>query len=431
MERYRFLVLGSGGREHALAWRLSTSEAAEAVFVAPGNPGMTHVATCLPTNTSDFDAIGTLCLQHQIQVVVVGPEQPLVEGIANYFKDHEALAHIHILGPEAAAAQLEGSKAFSKAFMQRHNIPTARYASFNHDELAACLQYLQDHPLPIVVKADGLAAGKGVVICTTLAEAETTVTDMLSGTAFGSAGSTVVIEQYLDGWEMSYFLLCDGTGEFLVLPQARDYKRIGEGNTGPNTGGMGTVSPVEKADTALLQKVYDRIALPSVQGLQADDLPYKGFLFIGLMICAGEPYVIEYNCRMGDPETQSIMSRLGSDFGSAVAAAAQGQLSAWKAQHSLTVSENKACTVVLAAEGYPGTVRKGDVISGLDQVSGAQVFHAGTAADAQGNIMTAGGRVLATTATGTTWQQAVTLAHQAAETITWQGRYFRRDIGRD
>lgn len=435
----RFLVIGSGGREHALVWRLGSSPACKGIWAAPGNPGMAQLATCLPISTSDFEALGKACLEHNIDTVVVGPEQPLVDGIADYFATEPSLKHIALLGPDKACAQLEGSKDFSKAFMARHQIPTASYATFTTTELDACLTYLAQHPLPIVLKADGLAAGKGVVICQSVQEAQDTAKDMLSGNAFGQAGERVVVEQFLDGWEMSYFLLADGTGHYLTLPQARDYKRIGEGNTGPNTGGMGTVSPVELADATLLQKVQDRIAAPSIAGLMAEGLHYKGFLFIGLMVVQGEPYVIEYNCRLGDPETQSIMSRLGDDFATAIAAAARGTLQDWIAANgALTISPTKAVTVILAAAGYPGTVKKGDVITGLDTLTidtfGArtlQVFHAGTSLSSQGELITAGGRVIAATASAPAWNQAVEAAHRAAEQITWTGKQWRRDIGRD
>lgn len=427
----KFLVLGSGGREHALAWRLSTAPQHQ-VFAVPGNPGIAEVATCLPGNLADFDQLKQLCLDHQIDIVVVGPEQPLVDGVADYFAADSALAHVALLGPDKACAQLEGSKAFSKAFMARHNIPTARYAEFDQHQLDACLDYLTTHPLPIVVKADGLAAGKGVIIAQTVAEAQAAVTDMLTGAAFGEAGLRVVIEAFLEGIEMSYFVMADGTGHYLTLPQAKDYKRIGVGDTGPNTGGMGTVSPVPFATDSLLSEVDATIVKPTLDGLKAEGLHYKGFLFIGLMVdlAAGhKPYVIEYNCRLGDPETQSLMMRLGPDFADAVAAAARGQLATYTTP--LHVSNDPVCTVILASGGYPAAFVKGHPITGLDQVTTATIFHAGTSLNAAGQLINTGGRVLAITATAADWPTAIDKAQQAAHTIQWQDRYFRSDIGRD
>lgn len=434
---HRFLVLGSGGREHALCWRLSQPDHSEgqrrqhAVYAAPGNPGIAKIVTCAPIPLNDFQAIAQFCLDQGIDVVVVGPEQPLVEGIANYFAARPDLAAIKVLGPNKACAQLEGSKAFSKAFMARHNIPTAAYQEFTQADLAACLAYIQTQQLPIVIKADGLAAGKGVIIAQSYPEAAEAVTEMLSGEAFGAAGERVVIEQFLDGKELSYFVLADGKGHYLTLPQAKDYKRIGVGDTGLNTGGMGTISPVPFADEAMLAAVDATIVRPTLAGLEAEGLHYVGFLFIGLMVVDGKPFVIEYNCRLGDPETQSLMMRLGPDLADAFVAAANGELSTWEGR-SLSTTDHPVCTVVLASGGYPGTFEKGLQISGHETSLGLpdiEVFHAGTALDADGKLVTAGGRVLAVSATASTWPDTIALAQSAAATINWEGRYYRTDIG--
>jgi phosphoribosylamine--glycine ligase len=415
------LLLGSGGREHAIAQKISESPRCTKLFIAPGNPGTATCGTNVPLSLTDFAAMQKFAEEHHIQLMVVGPEQPLADGVA----DHFANTGIPVLGPQRMGAQLESSKDFSKQFMLRHGIPTAAYRSFGSDELEAALAYVSQHSLPVVVKASGLAAGKGVVIAETHDEAKAAVTDMLSGNAFGDAGTTVVIEQFLRGIELSVFVLTDGNSG-LVLPPAKDYKRIGVGDTGPNTGGMGAVTPLPFADADFMQKVQDRIIGPTIEGLRKDGIPYCGFLFIGLMRVGNDPYVIEYNVRMGDPETEVVFPMIESDVVDMFLAAATGKLGAY----SLQVKQGSCCTVVLVSGGYPGDYAKGKAVSGLDAVQGSTVFHAGTKL-ADGGLVTSGGRVFAVTSFGENLQEALATSKANAEKISFEGKYFRSDIGND
>src|SRR5687768_8187361 len=363
------LIIGSGGREHALADKISASPLCSNVFIAPGNAGTAMIGTNLPFEGNDFAAIKHVILSENIGLVIVGPEAPLVEGIVDYFSTDDELKNIPIIGPTKMGAMLEGSKAFAKEFMQRHNIPTAAYRSFKKDELEEALKYLDSHALPIVLKADGLAAGKGVIICQSIDEAQSEITEMLSG-KFGAASDTVVIEQFLSGIEFSVFALTDGT-DYVLLPEAKDYKRIGEGDTGLNTGGMGAVSPVPFADETFMQKVIQKVVEPTIAGLAKDNLDYKGFVFFGLIKVNDEPYVIEYNCRMGDPETEVVMPRLKSGLVPLLIDAAQQKLEGATVKHAPVV----ASTVMLVSGGYPGVYEKGKKIEGLGEVEGSIVFH--------------------------------------------------------
>ncbi len=425
------LILGSGGREHALAWKISQSPECHQLFVAPGNAGTSQVATNLPELGHDFDTegkekIANFIRKHHVDLLVVGPEVPLVEGITDYLRQQKNLSHLAIVGPTQAGAALEGSKDFAKAFMQKHNIPTAESLTFTKENIDEGITFLQSRKLPIVLKADGLAAGKGVIISPTYQEAEATLKAMLLEEKFGSASNKVVIEDYLDGIELSVFVLTDGK-DFLVLPEAKDYKRIGEKDTGPNTGGMGAVSPVFFADEAFLHKVEERIIKPTVLGLQKDQIDYRGFIFIGLMNVQGDPYVIEYNVRMGDPETQVVIPRIKNDLLPVLLASAQQNL---QSSH-LEISDETATTVVMVAEGYPEQYTKGKEISGLSETSSeALVFHAGTKA-VDGQIVTNGGRVIAVTGKGKDIEQALAQSYQAVQQISWDGLYFRKDIGQD
>ena len=380
------LLLGSGGRESAFAWKIAQSTQCQQLFIAPGNAGTHQYGTNVAINVTDFAAIGQFVLANDIKIVLVGPEEPLVKGIHDFFLDDAQLKGIPVIGPQQEGAQLEGSKDFSKAFMFRNNIPTAASKTFTRDTLREGLAYLATQSLPIVLKADGLAAGKGVLICTGLPEAQQELVEMLTEDKFGEAGSKVVIEQFLQGIELSVFVMTDGE-HYKILPEAKDYKRIGEGDTGLNTGGMGSVSPVPFAGAEFMRKVEERVIIPTVEGLKKENIPYKGFIFIGLMNCDGEPYVIEYNCRMGDPETESVMLRIESDFVELLKGVAEGNLD----QKELLISGKTAATVVCVAGGYPGEYFKGKVISGLDNVRDSHVFQAGTAME-NGEVVTAGGR---------------------------------------
>ena len=419
------LIVGSGGRESAFAWKIAQSPKITQLYIAPGNAGTSSYGQNVPLKVTDFDGIADFVLEHAVDMVVVGPEEPLVKGIHDYFLNRADLRHIPVIGPQQQGAQLEGSKDFSKRFMARHGIPTAASRSFTRDTLAEGLAYLDTQRLPIVLKADGLAAGKGVLICTTLEEAQTELKAMLADAKFGAASSTVVIEEYLSGIELSVFVLTDGD-TYKVLPAAKDYKRIGEGDTGLNTGGMGSVSPVPFADTEFLDKVEERIIVPTIEGLKKDGIPYKGFIFIGLMNVAGDPYVIEYNVRMGDPETESVLPRLESDLVDLLQGVAQGNL----ADRSFTLSPKTAATVVLVSGGYPGPYTSGKAISNIDSVKESIVFHAGTKAD-HGEVKTAGGRVIAVTALEDTLFDALQQATADAGRIYFEGKNFRRDIGFD
>jgi phosphoribosylamine---glycine ligase len=420
------LILGSGGREHAFAWKIAQSPLCNQLFVAPGNAGTAQLATNLPVALHDFAGIEQAVLTHQVELVIVGPEDPLVNGIVDYFNQTPSLGHVGIVGPDQAGAQLEGSKDFSKQFMQRYGIPTAASRTFTVSELAEGLAYLSHHSLPVVLKADGLAAGKGVIIAESTAQAQQTLREMLVDAKFGAASSKVVIEQFLKGIELSVFVLTDGQS-YKLLPSAKDYKRIGEADTGPNTGGMGAVSPVPFADDAFLQKVEERIVKPTLEGLRQEGITYKGFIFVGLMNCAGEPYVIEYNARMGDPETEVVLPRIESDFAQLMWATAQQKLE----QQSLTISKHVALTTVVVAGGYPNDYPKGDVISGFDQLpKGTLAFHAGTKQVGE-QVVTNGGRVMMLTALGDSIQAARGQSQAAAAALLYQGKYYRSDIGLD
>ena len=425
MSTKKILVLGSGGREHAFCWKLSQSPQHPQLFAAPGNAGTARVATNLPIDGCDFEAVKAAVLQHEIDMVLVGPEAPLVDGIHDYFLNDAALQSVAVIGPQKAAAALEGSKDFAKAFMQRHNIPTAKHATFTAETLEDGKAFLATMTPPYVLKADGLAAGKGVLIIKDRKEAEAALTAMLIDQKFGSASAKVVIEEFLDGVELSCFVLTDGRSGKL-LPIAKDYKRIGEGDTGLNTGGMGAVSPVPFVDEAFQQKIMSRIVTPTLEGLQKDSLPYKGFIFIGLINVKGDPYVIEYNVRMGDPETEAVLPRVQSDLVALLEATAKEKL----AEETIAISPNAACTVMAVSGGYPEAYEKGIPISGLETVTDAVVFHAGTT-EQQGTVVTNGGRVLAVTGVAPTAQKALATAYKQMGKISFDKSYFRTDIGKD
>jgi len=419
------LLLGSGGRESAFAMKLAESKDCEKLLIAPGNAGTVAFGTNVNIAVNDFEAIKTLCIAEDINLVLVGPEDPLVNGIVDFFSDDEDLLHIPVIGPSKEGAQLEGSKDFSKRFMQRHQIPTAAYETFTKEELPKGIAYLENHTLPIVLKADGLAAGKGVLICNSVAEAKLELTAMLADAKFGTASQKVVVEEFLDGIELSVFVLTDGHS-YVILPSAKDYKRIGEGDTGLNTGGMGSISPVPFVDETFMQKVEDNIVIPSVEGLAKEDIDFKGFLFIGLMNVNGEPMVIEYNVRMGDPETESVIARIQNDFLSILHAVAEERLDTIKLQ----IDPRHAATVMLVAGGYPGDYEKGKEISSLEPMEDAFIFHAGTQF-ANDQIVTNGGRVIAVTALDLNPEIALANANALANQIQFEGKYFRTDIGKD
>lgn len=419
------LIIGSGGREHALAWKIKQSKKCKNLYVAPGNAGTSNVATNLAIQVDDFESIGKAIIENHIQLVIVGPEDPLVKGIRNYIEGNPSLKEVLIVGPGKEGAELEGSKDFSKRFMQRHAIPTAASATFTDATLQEGVTYINNMVPPIVLKADGLAAGKGVIITEDTEEAVATFKDMILNQKFGAASQKVVIEQFLSGIELSVFVLTDGEN-YKLLPEAKDYKRIGEGDTGPNTGGMGAISPVSFADKTFMDKVEERIVKRTIDGLKADGIPYCGFIFIGLMNVNGEPYVIEYNVRMGDPETEAVVPRIKSDLVDLLHAAASGNLK----DIALEVGDDFAATVVLVSEGYPGAYKKGKSISGIENAKDALVFHSGTV-KTENNLLTNGGRVMAVTGQGVTMNKAIENAYKAVDNIFWEGKNYRKDIGMD
>jgi len=418
------LLLGSGGREHALAWKISQSNQCSKLFIAPGNPGTAECGTNLLFAVTDFDAIKNCCIKEKISMVIVGPEEPLVRGIVDFLKEDEKLKDLLLIGPTKKAAQLEGSKAYAKSFMQRHDIPTAFYKEFTKDNFREGIAYLKQHPLPIVLKADGLAAGKGVIICQNYVEAIAEFELMIQDAKFGEASRKVVVEEFLDGIELSIFVLTDGKN-YVLLPEAKDYKRIGEGDKGLNTGGMGAVSPVPFADKAFMKKIVQKIVEPTINGLQKDALDYKGFVFIGIIKVGDEPFIIEYNCRMGDPETEVVMPRLKNDLVELLVATAKQKLDAIK----IDIDKRFAATTVAVSKGYPNNFEKGFEITGLDGETGDTIlFQAGTKKE-DGKIVTNGGRVLCITGLGSSMDEALNKSKERLRQVKYEGIYYRRDIG--
>lgn len=419
------LVIGSGGREHALAWKIKQSPQCGQLFVAPGNAGTASVAQNINIDVEDFEKLGKLAIEKRIELIVVGPEGALVKGIRDYFEADPSLSHILMVGPGKSGARLEGSKDFSKQFMVRNGIPTGKAKTFTANQINEAYQYLETLQPPFVLKADGLAAGKGVVICTSKEEAQEVIREMLEDKKFGDASSKVLVEEFLEGIELSVFVMTDGKN-YAILPEAKDYKRIGEKDTGPNTGGMGAVSPVVFADATFMKKVEEKVIKPTIAGLAKENIPYKGFVFIGLMNVKGEPFVIEYNARMGDPETQVVLPRIDSDFVELLIQTAKGELTSTPVPQK----DKVAMTVVMVAEGYPGSYEKGKVIQGLNKTTNGLVFHAGTKEN-NSEVITNGGRVLAVTGTGSNLNEASQEAYQLISSIHWDGLYFRKDIGDD
>ena len=421
----KILLLGSGGREHALAWKLAKSSQLEELYIAPGNAGTRNHGTNVNIGVNDFEAIKSFVLEKDINMVVVGPEDPLVNGIVDFFEEDERLKNVSVIGPNKKAAQLEGSKDFAKAFMQRHNIPTAKYGTFTSETLKEGLTFLEKMKPPYVLKADGLAAGKGVLILDDLKKAKEELTEMLKNKKFGNASTKVVIEEFLTGIEMSVFVLLDGDG-FKIFPEAKDYKRIGEGDTGLNTGGMGAVSPVPFAASGFMDKVYNQVIIPTVKGLKKDEIEYNGFVFIGLINVKGDPYVIEYNCRLGDPETEVILPRLKSDLVDLFEGVASKTLS----ERDVEFDDRATATVMMVSGGYPGKYEKGKTIYGLNSISSSIVFHAGTASDGPA-VTTNGGRVLAVTSFGKDISSALATSYENIEKIEFEKASYRKDIGFD
>lgn len=418
------LIVGSGGREHALCWKVAQSKACTGLYCAPGNSGTALWGTNLPVPVSDFDSLRKACLQHNIGLVIIGPEEPLCNGLVDFLKEDGGLNNLLIIGPSKKAAQLEGSKAFAKTFMQQHNIPTAKYTAFTAENFTAGVAYLHTHDLPIVLKADGLAAGKGVVICQSHLEAVAEFELMVQRSKFGEAGKKVVIEEFLQGIELSVFVLTDGK-DYVLLPTAKDYKRIGEGDRGPNTGGMGAVSPVPFADAAFMKKVEEKIIKPTVEGLHKDRLDYKGFIFFGLIKVGDEPFVIEYNCRMGDPETEAVLPRINTDLVELLIATAEQRLSTT----TIHIDDRCAATIVLASGGYPNEYKNGVPVTALPQnTDDVLLFHAGVRKKGE-ELLTAGGRVFCITALDKHLDEALHKAGDAAAAVQFADKYFRRDIG--
>jgi len=419
------LLLGSGGREHALAWKISQSPLLKKLFIAPGNAGTRLHGINVNLDPEKFEEVEKFVLANAIEMVVVGPEAPLVKGIYDYFRNNETLRHVAVIGPSAAGAILEGSKDFAKAFMQRHNIPTAAYQTFTVESLDAGLKFLETLSSPYVLKADGLAAGKGVIISPNLDEAGKTLISMLKDEEFGEASQKVVIEEFLSGIELSVFVLTDGKN-YLILPEAKDYKRIGEGDTGPNTGGMGSVSPVPFAGKDFMAKVEEKIIKPTIRGLIQENIDYKGFIFFGLINVDGNPKVIEYNCRMGDPESEAVIPRIKNDLPELFLAIKDQRLNDYR----IEIDHRAAATVFLVSGGYPGIYEKGKTITGLDEVEGSLLFHAGTAVSGD-DIVTSGGRVIAVTSLDADIARALEKSYRNADLINFEGKNFRRDLGRD
>jgi phosphoribosylamine--glycine ligase len=421
----RILLLGSGGRENALAWKLSQSPRCESLFIAPGNAGTSQFGTNLNFSVTDFESIKKACIDNKIDMVVVGPEEPLVKGVTDFLISSSSLKNLDVIGPGKAGAQLEGSKAFAKAFMIRHNIPTAAYREFTLDNYTAGIEYLKNHSLPIVLKADGLAAGKGVVICENHLEAIAEFELMIQRAKFGEAGKKVVVEQFLKGIEISVFVLTDGKN-YVILPEAKDYKRAGEGDTGPNTGGMGAVSPVPFVDEVLMKKIEDKVIRPTVEGLKKEGLEYRGFIFFGFMIVDDEPYMIEYNCRMGDPETEVVIPRLKNDLVELLDAVSNQELDKVK----IETDSRTVCTVVAVSGGYPGDYSKGLEINGLDDINpeDSMLFHMGTTIK-DGKVVTNGGRVFCITSYGRSIFDAVEISKEEMQKVSFKGMAYRNDIG--